>query len=314
MQVIRDLNSFTAPEIAIVTQGTFDGVHAGHRQILGNIVKIAKQKGGKSILVTFHPHPRHVLYKTENTLKLLTTFDEKIELLSDIGIDYLIVLPFDENFSKMEAHQFIREIMVNHLGVNTMVVGYDHRFGRNREGSFEDLQEYAHMFGFEVIEIAAHDIEHATVSSTKIRHSLLEGDVETAALFLGRAYALNGTVIHGRKMGKDLGYPTANLHVANDDKLIPANGIYAVKVEHDKQVYGGMMSIGNNPTIQGAKWSIEVHIFDFNRDIYGEDIKITFVKKMRNEEKYADIGLLMKQLKADEIEARTILNTTDHSV
>jgi riboflavin kinase/FMN adenylyltransferase len=309
MEVITDLNSFTKPENAIVTQGTFDGVHIGHAQILGNIVALSKKQGGKSVLVTFHPHPRHFLYKAENNIRLLSTFDEKVEYLKKLGLDYLVVLPFDEQLAKMSAISFIRDILVEKIGVKTMVVGYDHRFGRNREGSFEDLKEYSIMFGFEVIEIAAQDISEAIVSSTKIRQSLLDGDVKTAALFLGRNYSLKGIVIHGRKMGKDLGYPTANIKVSDEDKLIPANGVYAVKVIHNNSIYGGMLNIGNNPSISGAVWSIEVHIFNFSNSIYGEELTVEFVSRMRNEEKFDTLDDLIAQLKVDEISSKEILKS-----
>lgn len=307
MQVVFDLNTFVPPEVTVVTQGTFDGVHTGHRKILGNIVDLAAGRKGKSVLVTFHPHPRHVLYKSENNIRLLTTFEEKVDLLRETGIDYLIVLPFDEYMAKMKAHRFIRDIMVEKIGVDVMVVGYDHRFGRNREGSFGDLKEFAHMFGFEVMEIAAHDINAATVSSTKIRNCLLEGDVETAALYLGREYSIRGEVVHGKKLGNTLGYPTANLHINTPDKLIPANGIYAVWAEVAGAKFGGMLSIGNNPTIEGAKWSIEVHIFGFNQTIYGEELTLTLVRRMRNEEKFDSLEALKAQLKVDEIQAQQIL-------
>jgi len=309
MEIITDLNSFTKPQNAVVTQGTFDGVHIGHSQILGNIVSLSKKQDGKSVLVTFHPHPRHFLYQAENNIRLLSTFEEKVEWLRKLGLDYLIVLPFDENLSKMSAISFIRDIMVEKIGVRTMVVGYDHRFGRNREGSFEDLTEFSNMFGFEVIEIAAQDISEAIVSSTKIRQSLLEGDVVTAALFLGRNYSLTGTVGHGRKMGKDLGYPTANIKVNDNDKLIPANGVYTVNVIYQNIIYGGMMNIGNNPTIDGAKWSIEVNIFNFNKTIYGEELTIEFISRMRNEEKFDSLEALISQLKVDEIMAKAILKS-----
>ncbi len=307
MQVITNLNTFPHPANAIVTQGTFDGVHTGHREILGNIVHLAKQRSGKSILVTFHPHPRHVLYKAENNIKLLTTFDERVKLLAATGLDYLIVLPFDDTLSKMPAMNFVRDILVEKIGINIMVVGYDHRFGRNREGSFDDLKEYSEIYGFEVIEIPAHDINKATVSSTKIRNSLLHGDVATANLFLGREYSVSGKVIDGRKMGKALGFPTANILVEDAEKLIPANGIYAVKVKYLENEYGGMCSIGNNPTIEGAKWSMEVNIFDFYKTIYGEVITLNFLSRMREEEKFESLADLINQLGKDEIAAKNIL-------
>lgn len=307
MQVVTDLNLFTKPKNAIVTQGTFDGVHAGHRQILGSIVQLAKEQKGKSILVTFDPHPRQVLYKDENGIRLLTPLKEKIELFTEIGLDYLIILPFDETLSKMPAVNFVRDILVEKIGVTIMVVGHDHRFGRNREASFDDLKEYAEIYGFEVKEIAAHDIKEAVVSSTKVRTSLLNGDVETAALYLERSYSISGIVVDGKKLGKAIGYPTANIEIEDKDKLIPANGIYAVKVKHQNSIYGGMLSIGNNPTIKNAKWSIEVNIFDFDKTIYGNELTIYFIAHMRDEVKFESMEDLKAQLKKDESEARDIL-------
>lgn len=307
MQVVTNLDSFTKPKNAIVTQGTFDGVHVGHKQILGNIVQLAKEQNGQSIIVTFHPHPRQVLFKDENNIKLLTTLEEKIDLFTEIGLDYLIILPFDEILSKMSAANFVRDILVEKIGVKTMVVGHDHRFGKNREGSFDDLKEYAEIYSFEIIEIAAHDINQAVVSSTKIRTSLVNGDIATATLFLNRYYSITGKVIDGKKLGKTIGYPTANIEVVNNDKLIPANGIYAVKIKHFDINYDGMLSIGNNPTIENAKWSIEVNIFDFDKTIYGDELTIYFIARMRDEVKFGDLNDLKMQLKADESEAKGIL-------
>ncbi len=311
MQVVTNLDLFIKPENAIVTQGTFDGVHAGHRQILGNIVQLAKQQNGKSILVTFNPHPRKVLFDDESTIKLLSTLKEKVALFTEIGLDYLIILPFDETLSKMSAVNFVRDILVEKIGVQTMVVGHDHRFGRNREGSFDDLKEYADIYGFEVKEIAAHDINEAVVSSTKIRTSLRNGDIATASLFLDRNYSITGKVVHGKKIGKEIGYPTANIEVDDIDKLIPANGIYAVNVQYLDTIYDGMLSIGNNPTIENAKWSIEVNIFEFNKTIYGDELTIYFIARMRDEVKFNDLNDLKLQLKTDESEARGILRKNE---
>ena len=307
MQVVTNLDSFTKPKNAIVTQGTFDGVHVGHKQILGNIVQLAKEQNGQSIIVTFHPHPRQVLFKDENNIKLLTTLEEKIDLFTEIGLDYLIILPFDEILSKMSAANFVRDILVEKIGVKTMVVGHDHRFGKNREGSFDDLKEYAEIYSFEIIEIAAHDINQAVVSSTKIRTSLVNGDIATATSFLNRYYSMTGKVVDGKKLGKTIGYPTANIEVVNNDKLIPANGIYAVKIKHFDINYDGMLSIGNNPTIENAKWSIEVNIFDFDKTIYGDELTIYFIARMRDEVKFGDLNDLKMQLKVDESEAKGIL-------
>ena len=307
MQVITNLDSYIKPTCAIVTQGTFDGVHSGHKQILSNIVKLAKEQNGKSVLLTFHPHPRQVLYKDENTIKLLTTLDEKIDLFSKIGLDYLIILPFDEVLSKMLGVNFVRDILVEKIGVTTMVVGYDHRFGKNREASFEDLKEYADIYDFEVKEIAAHDIKEAIVSSTKIRQSLLIGDIIHSNLFLDRPYSLTGIVVHGKNLGNTIGYPTANIELLQNDKLIPLNGVYAVKVYYQNVEYGGMLNIGHNPTIENAKWSIEVNIFNFNKSIYGEKITIFFIDRMRDEVKFNSLEELKNQLALDKEIAEKIL-------
>jgi riboflavin kinase/FMN adenylyltransferase len=307
MQVITNLDLFVKPKSVILTQGTFDGVHSGHKQILSNIVALAKEKQGKSVLLTFHPHPRQVLFNDVNTIKLLTTQEEKIELFSDIGIDYLIIIPFDEALSKMSGVNFVRDILVEKIGVTTMVVGYDHRFGKNREASFEDLKEFGELYGFEVKEIAAHDVKEATVSSTKIRNSLLCGDIEYANLFLDRPYSITGTVVHGKKLGKGLGYPTANIELNESDKLIPQNGVYAVNIIYENKKFNGMLNIGNNPTVPNAKWSIEVNIFNFDKSIYGEKITILFVGRMRDELKFNTMDDLKTQLHLDKKLAEQIL-------
>ncbi len=311
MQVITNLNFFTKPLHAIVTQGTFDGVHAGHRQILSNIVALAKKKKGKSILVTFDPHPRQVLFKDENSIRLLTPLNEKIEIFREIGLDYLIVLPFDDSFSKMTAPNFVRDILVEKIGVSTIVVGHDHRFGQNREGTFDDLKDYAEIYGFEVIEIGAHDINEAVVSSTKIRKSLLAGDIHTANLFLARHYSVTGKVVHGKKLGATLGFPTANIEVNDKAKLIPANGVYAALVNIDNLTYKAMLNIGNSPTINNASWSFEVHIIDFDKNIYGETLTVYFVERLRDEIKFDSLDNLILQIKKDEIKVKLILNSCD---
>ncbi len=310
MQVITDLNLFTKPLHAIVTQGTFDGVHAGHRQILSNIVALAKEKGGQSVLVTFDPHPRQILFKDENSIRLLTPLYEKIKIFEAIGLDYLIVLPFDETFSKITALNFVRDILVEKIGVNTIVVGHDHRFGQNREGTFSDLKEFSEIFGFEVIEIEAHDINEAVVSSTKIRNSLLAGDIHTANLYLARRYSVEGKVVHGKKLGSTLGFPTANIEVSDKAKLIPANGIYAAYATVLNHTYPAMLSIGHNPTIADASWSFEVHIFNFDSNIYGQTLKVDFEARLRDEVKFDSIDDLIIQLKKDEILAKSILNVS----
>ncbi|NUM30762.1 MAG: bifunctional riboflavin kinase/FAD synthetase [Bacteroidetes bacterium] len=307
MQVIKGLDKTLQIQNSIVTQGTFDGVHTGHLKILKSIVELASAKNCKSVLLTFNPHPRQILQKDDNSIKLLTTFEEKTELLKNTGLDFLVVIPFDKQFSELSAEDFIKKILVEKIGVDTIVVGYDHRFGKNREGKFDDLKEFAQKYNFHVKEIAAFDIEMSHVSSTKIRNSLLHGDIETANKFLGRKYFLSGVVYEGNKLGKTIGFPTANIKVENIDKLIPANGVYAVEIEIENELFGGMMNIGNRPSIKGAKWSIEVNIFDFDKDIYGKKITVYFLSKMRDEKKFDNLEDLKIQLENDKRKALQLL-------
>lgn len=307
MQVIEGLGNIGKIKNSIVTQGTFDGVHTGHLKILKSIVTLAKKDNCKSVLLTFNPHPRQILQNNESSIKLLTTFDEKLELLKSTGLDYIVVIPFDKQLSELSAEDFIKKILVDKIGVKTLVVGYDHRFGKNREGKFEDLKHFSNKYNFEVKEIAAFDIDEATVSSTKIRKSLLQGDILTANKFLGWKYFLSGNVYEGKKLGRTIGFPTANINVGNNDKLIPANGVYAVEVKYKNSLFGGMMNIGNRPSVKGAEWSIEVNIFDFDKDIYGQNLTVYFLNKMRDEQKFESIDDLKLQLAKDMVKAKQIL-------
>ncbi|MBJ7427759.1 MAG: bifunctional riboflavin kinase/FAD synthetase [Bacteroidia bacterium] len=308
MQVHFDIN--TLPEIknAIVSQGTFDGVHLAHKKIIERLKQIASIKDGETVLITFEPHPRMVLFPDDHGLQLLSTLNEKIHLLEKAGIDHLIILPFTKEFSRQTSEQFIRTILVNKIKTNTLVIGYDHRFGKNREGSFEHLKESSSLYGFEVEEIPEQDIDDIAVSSTKIRSALLNNDIQTAQKYLGNSYSLEGKVVKGKQLGRTIGYPTANIQVENTFKLIPQDGVYAVWVWYNKARFGGMLNIGNNPTIADKGRSIEVNIFDFEKEIYTEMLKIEFVNKLRNEEKFNGLDALKAQLHLDKQNALAILN------
>lgn len=308
MQVHFDIN--TLPEIknAIVSQGTFDGVHLAHKKIIERLKQIASIKDGQTVLITFEPHPRMVLFPDDHGLQLLSTLNEKIHLLEKAGIDHLIILPFTKEFSRQTSEQFIRTILVNKIKTNTLVIGYDHRFGKNREGSFEHLKESSSLYGFEVEEIPEQDIDEIAVSSTKIRNALLNNDIKTAQKYLGNSYSLEGKVVKGKQLGRTIGYPTANIDVENSFKLIPQDGVYAVWVWYNKARFGGMLNIGNNPTVADKGRSIEVNIFDFEKEIYTEMLKIEFVSKLRNEEKFNGLDALKAQLHLDKQNALAILN------
>ena len=308
MQVHFDINSLPAIKNAIVSQGTFDGVHLAHKKIIERLKQIASIKDGETVLITFEPHPRMVLFPDDHGLQLLSTLNEKIHLLEKAGIDHLIILPFTKEFSRQTSEQFIRTILVNKIKTNTLVIGYDHRFGKNREGSFEHLKESSSLYGFEVEEIPEQDIDDIAVSSTKIRNALLNNDIQTAQKYLGNSYSLEGKVVKGKQLGRTIGYPTANIEVENSFKLIPQDGVYAVWVWYNKARFGGMLNIGNNPTVEGKGRSIEVNIFDFEKEIYTEMLKIEFVSKLRNEEKFNGLDALKAQLHLDKQNALAILN------
>lgn len=308
MQVHFDINTLPAIKNAIVSQGTFDGVHLAHKKIIERLKQIASMIDGETVLITFEPHPRMVLFPENHGLQLLSTLNEKIHLLEKAGIDHLIILPFTKEFSRQTSEQFIRTILVNKIKTNTLVIGYDHRFGKNREGSFEHLKESSSLYGFEVEEIPEQDIDDIAVSSTKIRNALLNNDIQKAQKYLGNSYSLEGKVVKGKQLGRTIGYPTANIEVENTFKLIPQDGVYAVRVWYNKARFGGMLNIGNNPTVEGKGRSIEVNIFDFDKEIYTEMLKIEFVSKLRNEEKFNGLDALKAQLHLDKQNALAILN------
>ncbi len=299
MTILEGDKTFDTIKNAIVTSGTFDGVHFGHQKILDRVVNLAKEKKGKSVVLTFWPHPRFVLNPNDNTLKLLSTFEEKAKQLEKAGIDYLIKMPFTKAFSQLSSEQFIQKVLIDKIGTKTLVIGYDHHFGKNREGSFDYLRENADKFGFAVEEIPRQDIDNMGVSSTKIRKAISEGKVCDANEYLGYEYELTGTVVSGRQNGSKMGFPTANIRVKEGFKLIPKDGAFAVRLEIEGKLYKGMLNIGFRPTLDGSKRVIETNIFDFDERIYDKQITVRFVKKLRDEIKFSGIDALKKQLSED---------------
>jgi riboflavin kinase/FMN adenylyltransferase len=308
MNIYHRLEDFKPLNFAVVTSGTFDGVHVGHQQILKRVNEVAKANNGESVLITYWPHPRLVLYPDDTELRLLNTFEEKADLLREQGIDHLLRIPFTKEFSQLTSEQFIQKVLIQTINTKKLVIGYDHRFGNNREGRFDQLKANSVNYGFEVEEIPKQEVDHVGVSSTKIRTSLLQGEVDQANDLLGSEYSMVGRVVKGEKIGRIIGFPTANLEIEMRHKLIPADGAYAVKVVSNRTTYNGMLNIGYRPTVNGKVKSIEVHIFDFANDIYGENLKILFVKRIRAEQKFADIEALKTQLEIDKKESLKILN------
>ncbi len=282
----------------IVTIGTFDGIHIGHQKILKSLSNIAKKEGLESVVLTFFPHPRMVLQK-DSKIKLLNTIDERIEIIKNTGIDHIVVEEFTQEFSRLTAYEFVKNVLVDKLNVSTIIIGYDHHFGKNRTANIDDLIEYGETFNFKVIEIPAQDINDVSVSSTKIRKALLKGDVITANKYLGYSFMLTGTVVKGNSLGKTINFPTANINIEVDYKLIPKKGVYIVNTWLDGKLIFGMMNIGKKPTVKGKKKTIEVHLFEFDKDIYDEKIQVNILKRIRNEEKFDSIEALKNQLIKD---------------
>ena len=299
MRIYEGINNFNRLDYAVVTSGTYDGVHIGHQKILNRLIEVAKFNGGESVLITFWPHPRMVLNNDAGFLKLINTIDEKQELLRKIGINHLIYIPFTTEFAQTSSKDFIRNILVDAIGTKKLIIGYNHRFGKNREGSFQSLVKDSYKYGFEVEEIPKHEIDNIGISSTIIRKSLDSGDIITAEKYLGHPFMLDGLVIHGDKLGSTIGFPTANLQIEEAYKLIPGIGVYAVKVFFDGHSFNGMMNIGYRPTVDGQNKKIEVHILDFKQKIYDKKICITFVKKIRDEKKFNSLNELKQQLMID---------------
>lgn len=300
MRVHTDISGFKEVRRPVLTTGTFDGVHRGHRSILDRLAERARREQGESVLFTFHPHPRMVLFPGDNDLKLLSTQQEKIALLEAAGLDHLLVVPFSRQFSRMHAIDYVRDVLVGAIGVHAVVIGYDHRFGRNREGDLSLLHQLGEAYDFQVEEIPAQEVDHVKVSSTKVRHALEEGDVRAAGELLGYSYPLTGVVVKGDQLGRTIGYPTANIGGIDPLKLVPGNGVYAVDVELKDGLHQGMMNIGVRPTVrEGLDRTVEVNIFGLDRDIYGEPITVRLLERLRSEEKFSSMDVMKEQLARD---------------
>ena len=303
MKVIQSISNFSSKEKTFLTIGTFDGVHFGHQKIISKLVAEAKKENKKSVLLTFFPHPRMVLQQ-QASIALINTIEERTALLEKTGLDYLIIHPFSKEFSRLTALDFVRNILVNQLNVSKLIIGYDHHFGKNREGNIAQLTEYSELYDFTVEEISAQDIDDVSISSTKIRKALATGNLKTANHYLGYHFTITGIVVNGKQLGGKIGFPTANIEVKETYKLIPKTGVYLVKSTINKKEIFGMMNIGNRPTVQGKYQTIEVHFFDFNGDLYEEEITVSFLCFLRNEQKFESLEALIVQLKKDETFSR----------
>jgi riboflavin kinase/FMN adenylyltransferase len=289
---------------SILTIGTFDGVHIGHQKIIKRLNQLKSGKDNNSAILTFFPHPRSVLNFGDD-FKMLNTIEEKIQLLNKFGLDHLIIEPFTKEFSRLTALDFVRDILVNQLHINKLVIGYDHQFGKNREGNFEQLQEFGELYHFGVEEIPAQEIRNVSVSSTKIRKSIEEGDIEKANAYLGYSYLLTGKIVKGEGVGRKINYPTINLHIEESYKLTPKIGVYVVKTKLKDRVIFGIMNIGFRPTLDGKHQTIEIHLLDFDGDLYNEKIQINVLKRLRAEQKFDSINSLTEQIRKDELIARS---------
>lgn len=305
MQVHYDFSSLPVFRNAVVTIGTFDGVHCGHKALLKRIAEIAHQIDGETVLLSFYPHPRMVLYPDDHRISLLSSPEEKINELRAAGLDHLVVYPFSTELSRLSAFEYVRDFLVKGINAHTVVVGHDHRFGRNREGDFNTLLELADVFGFRVTEIPALEIDHMEISSTKIRAALERGDATEANAFLGRPYSLTGKVFRNRQLGRTIGFPTANIHLTFEHKLIPAHGVYASRVQTNEGIFKGVTNIGVRPTVgRDSEVHIETHIFDFDKTLYDEVITIEVMKRLREEKKFDSVESLRMAIEADCREAK----------
>lgn len=307
MKIHNSLDKYKSTKKSILTLGTFDGVHLGHSEILRKLASQAKEKNLESIVLTFFPHPRMVLQK-DTSIKLLNTIEEKTFLLKENGLQNLIIHPFNKEFSRLTAEEFVKDILVDKLNIEKIIIGYDHRFGRNRTANIDDLIEFGKTYNFEVEQISAEEINDITISSTKIRNALLEGDIKLANKFLGYNYFLSGEVEKGNQIGRTINFPTANISVKEDYKLIPKEGVYIVSAIIDGQNVNGMMNIGYKPTVNGEKLSLEVHFFDFDKNLYDKNITISFLKRIRDEQKFDSIEDLKNQLEKDKDFSLAYLN------
>ena len=308
MKIYHDINEFQPIKNAVVTIGTFDGVHLGHRKIISRLKELAADIGGETVILTFFPHPRMIIHPEDQNLKLINTIHEKADLLEQLGIDHLIITPFSRDFSNQTAGDYIRNVLVEKIGTKKIVIGYDHRFGKDRQGGLAELLQSGPVYGYDVMEIPEQDIHDVAVSSTRIRNALLEGSIDLANEFLGYPFFITGKVNRGDQIGRTIGYPTANILVEENYKLIPSDGIYAVKVYLDGAEHKGMGYIGQRPTINGMTRNIEVNIFDFNRDNYTQSIKMELLHYVRGDIKFESLEQLTQQLGKDKEEVSAWLN------
>ncbi|MCC8424330.1 bifunctional riboflavin kinase/FAD synthetase [Mucilaginibacter sp. UR6-11] len=307
MKIYHHIDEFKPVKNAVVTIGTFDGVHLGHRKIISRIKELSDATGGETAILTFFPHPRMILHPEDESIKLITTISEKAGLLEQLGVDHLIITPFSRDFSNQSPEDYIRDVLVNKIGTKKIVIGYDHRFGKDRRGGLADLLHLSPVYGYEVIEIPEQDVNEVAVSSTRIREALLAADIELANTFLGYPFFITGKVIRGDQIGRQIGYPTANIQVEEKYKLIPADGIFAVKVQHDGSEYQGMAYIGSRPTINGMTRNIEVNLFDFDKEIYNEAIRMEFYHFVRGDVKFNGLDELKIQIAKDKEDVLRLL-------
>jgi len=300
VKIYHGIEEYRKVKNPVVSVGTFDGVHLGHSKILERVVRLADECEGESVVITFHPHPRLVIHPDSKNLKFINTLEKKYELIGKNGIDHLVIIPFTVEFASTGAENFIKKILLEKIGVHKLVLGYDHHFGKNREGSFEELLTLAKDLDFGVEQIPVQDINDIAVSSTKIRNALKEGNIVLANTLLGYEYSITGTVVGGQKIGRGIGFPTANIELNDEYKLITAIGVYACRVKWGNKSFLGMSNIGHRPTINNGDLTIEVHIFDFDEEIYGETITIYFVDRIRDEEKFESLDALRQQLIQDQ--------------
>ena len=309
MKVHYNIEQLPVFKNAVITIGTFDGVHQGHRKIIEKLKSEAKSINGETVIITFHPHPRKVVSSTILGVRLINTLEEKIELLEQLGVDHLVVVPFTDAFANQPAEDYIKNFLIDKFHPHTVIIGYDHRFGKERKGDYLLLEKLADIYKYKIQEIPKHVLDEVSISSTRIRESLLEGKIEVADKLLGYEFFFSGVVVHGDKLGRKLGYPTANLKVMDEEKITPGNGIYAVYAQPEgfKERVKGMMSIGFRPTVDGKKRVIEVNIFDFDKEIYGEILKVYVKKYLREELKFKGLDELVQQIGLDKIESLKFL-------
>jgi riboflavin kinase/FMN adenylyltransferase len=308
LNIFHNIQDFKPNKNTVATLGTFDGVHLGHKKIIERLTQEAEKSNTESLVLTFFPHPRMVL-QGNSVIKLLNTIQEKAELLESIGLQNLIIHPFDESFSQLSAEEFVKTILVDQFQIKKIIIGHDHRFGKNRSADINDLIAYGKIYDFEVEQISAQEIDEVSISSTKIRKALLSGDIQLANEYLGYNYFITGTVVKGRQLGRTIGFPTANLKIEEEYKLIPLNGVYIVKSHWNGKEIFGMMNIGTNPTVDGKERTIETNFLDLEEDLYGKEIRIYFLQRIRSEEKFDSIDTLKAAIENDKIITQSFIKS-----